>query len=1093
MAPHHQNRLLGTCTVHNPNRTKGHISNSTNEISQWHLTIKTVSSEHAPFTIPIGPKDTFETLQRIITEHTDLEPVQQRLIYRGRMLNASVNSSNCTMDSVDGLCDGQTIHLVPRPAGIPPSNTNTNTNANDDNEMFAEYTAMQADPTETIMGEMFSRAVLAEEGGLEVSLLSLLLGATSTFGTTNNNNNNIISVNNNRNGNRRSSIISDMRLSNEDEDDEADEEGEREPNNNGNSWSRRSFRIPSTSLDRGNNRRGGNSANLSDAQEQSSNDQQQQGSAMEPLEPIRQNLMTLNTMLRHHDANLADGAVDSVDGNRRFYRGQWIDCLDTVNQWLEATVIDVVDAADLLVENGNADEDNLATNDVTSDEAISSPNEVLTNTIRSSTAFREQAREPLIRSTNLAGRNQLLHLRDERTDTPRSDCVQLLLVHYNGWPSETWDEWIRSDSHRIRPFRTRTVHRSIGPQNPNGVMSPSVQNPVLPVHAPRTHVTPDLEANNLVGGDDRLGVLQEVTQTLGDVQGVLNRYVHVPHPRNNDARTSTNRQLPWRTNADTEDNSTRTAADPMTRTTRREDLRIIAPLLDRLGRALVDLAPQLANLADEPTSTDPLLPHTNTNNTTTTSNEEEEMEESAEGLSGLFDEAPQPTDGNHLHSDFVHAMVHTRNTTANNNTPTLHNLRSNANTTTTNTNTAPNVTVTDAGFLGPLLAAAAQGGGRVFRQGADGRTTEIQIQVGMGTLEEQPRRSNDNDGNQNQQSVDNGNTARAQQRRDRSNDRRTEEAMQELYEEDGVMDAPLGTVQQQRVMGANLVDEADSNDDEEEEDTGSLPPLLSNYSSSSMDSSQSSDGSDSSDDVSSDGPPALLDYSDEESVYTEVHRSRYHLIHQDNDHDEEEEEDDEDSMPPLDNNCDCYSSSDSNSDVSGSGSSSEDEDMPALECIPMEASGNIPDDVLSTHSEEDYEDMPALDMIDDTNIARSVNASCSVVVSLPPPVSSSLISPAASSDDVIDDDDDEEEDEGRSISSVDTSSSAEVVVAAKRVRRAADADVATDANEDENAALTTVATTTATGVATHRSGVPSSRWGGIFRRFSSSSSPSPSN
>jgi hypothetical protein len=40
-----------------------------------------------------------------------------------------------------------------------------------------------------------------------------------------------------------------------------------------------------------------------------------------------------------------------------------------------------------------------------------------------------------------------------------NDGVQLLLIHYNGWPHR-WDEWMRSDSVRIRPFRTRTRHRS---------------------------------------------------------------------------------------------------------------------------------------------------------------------------------------------------------------------------------------------------------------------------------------------------------------------------------------------------------------------------------------------------------------------------------------------------------------------------------------------------------------------------------------------------------------------------------------------------------------------------------------------------------
>lgn len=36
-------------------------------------------------------------------------------------------------------------------------------------------------------------------------------------------------------------------------------------------------------------------------------------------------------------------------------------------------------------------------------------------------------------------------------------------VHYDGWPSR-WDEWIESDSIRVAPFRTKTLHSSDTPQ-----------------------------------------------------------------------------------------------------------------------------------------------------------------------------------------------------------------------------------------------------------------------------------------------------------------------------------------------------------------------------------------------------------------------------------------------------------------------------------------------------------------------------------------------------------------------------------------------------------------------------------------------------
>ena len=535
----------------------------------------------------ISPKDAFTKLQSIIEEHTDITAVQQRLIYRGRIITdttrpnpsnedttTSTSENNDTnnegednvgemlVEDITGLCDGQTIHLVPRPnPPIHPTNDDTNTN-DDGNDNTANI---------VMGGDMFT---LAEEGSLEVGLLSLLLGATATA------NANLAGQ-----SNRRSSIISDVRVS----DDANLAEG---GNGNGN-WRRRSFRIPRVT--------NGRAANLANTPTQQ----------QDALEPIRQNLLTINTMLRHHTAT-ANLATDTIDHNRRFYRGQWIDCLDTVNQWLEATVIDVVDAANLVHED-SIDTANLAT-------------------IRSSTAFREQAREPLVRSSNLAGRVDLLHLRDGQTDTQRSNAIQLLLVHYNGWPGETWDEWIRSDSYRIRPFRSRTVNQ---PLTLNRGLSPRVHAP--PVPATNTAVA------NLA--DERLGVLSEVIHSVTNAANVLGEF-HQDNVRSNDP------SLPWGSTNLADINGS--------------SLHRIAPLLDRLGRALVDVAPQLANLANE-------------------------MEED--------------------HDDFVHSMVNDvtnqrLNDVTNDNVNDVTNVNVNVNQR-SNASASANVTILrsdDAGLFAPLLA-----------------------------------------------------------------------------------------------------------------------------------------------------------------------------------------------------------------------------------------------------------------------------------------------------------------------------------------------------------------------------------------------------
>ncbi len=68
------------------------------------------------------------------------------------------------------------------------------------------------------------------------------------------------------------------------------------------------------------------------------------------LEHLRQGLMTLRTLqatmpLTNNFEPGPDGSVISTDANfynqKIFYVGQWVDVKDTVNQWLEATIMQI--------------------------------------------------------------------------------------------------------------------------------------------------------------------------------------------------------------------------------------------------------------------------------------------------------------------------------------------------------------------------------------------------------------------------------------------------------------------------------------------------------------------------------------------------------------------------------------------------------------------------------------------------------------------------------------------------------------------------------------------------------------------------------
>ena len=297
------------------------------------------------------------------------------------------------------------------------------------------------------------------------------------------------------------------------------------------------------------------------------------------MESVRQGLMTLNTIMNsqpppprpthpqqnnytnnihnHRSTNIPSGlgAVGEegigqqqsqihhrhhhhpLEVNREWFRGQWIDARDTVNQWLEATVVDILDPKDVLddtdtvastLRGTNGNRIPISTNAIHARRYWPQPQQELQQPQAEQPQPQPQPRQrrvpnvdndPAISANDLEGRRRLLleecepgdpreitidgntdanasdnnndntndNDNDNNTESdqfpevathhgtnsntninssqsqsfrPRasnSNGVKVLLIHYNGWPHR-WDEWIRSDSERLRPFRTRTRH-----------------------------------------------------------------------------------------------------------------------------------------------------------------------------------------------------------------------------------------------------------------------------------------------------------------------------------------------------------------------------------------------------------------------------------------------------------------------------------------------------------------------------------------------------------------------------------------------------------------------------------------------------------
>lgn len=364
----------------------------------WSISVKTVGGENSGqiqpdvFNIVVSPEDDLMSLHNQIEALTGLKACQQRLIYRGRILRgggsdrpASCESpkQNPRVKDVVGLGDGQTIHLVPRPEVLAAEVSVAGTE--DDNRVDN----VQNDSGDAAANTGPNTSTDNESPSSGSALLAALLGLGSIA-----------------------------------DDDNADENV---------SLGQQLQRLRSARI-RNRNRRSSYRLTPSDLE------LQDPGS----LEPVRQGLLTLHTMIEGNQLNMPTSS--SCCCSRKWYKGQWIDCRDTVNDWLEATIVDIVDPDDIL------------------------PNELLMepkNQYKVSCENVNPTSDPAVNANDMDGRMRLLlEPSDERSfndewsgfrQRENNSGVSLLLIHYNGWPHR-WDEWIRSDSERIRPFRTRTRH-----------------------------------------------------------------------------------------------------------------------------------------------------------------------------------------------------------------------------------------------------------------------------------------------------------------------------------------------------------------------------------------------------------------------------------------------------------------------------------------------------------------------------------------------------------------------------------------------------------------------------------------------------------
>ena len=239
------------------------------------------------------------------------------------------------------------------------------------------------------------------------------------------------------------------------------------------------------------------------------------------FEPIWQNMLTVHTLLSTFNS---DGGGGTPEGQLpyagiQYYEGQWVDCLDTVENWLEATVIRV----DL----------------------------------------------------------------ENRT----------VYITFNGWP-DRWNEWLPFTSSRIAPFRSHSRHSS----SRANLTSPTVV--ASYANAPRIASS----------STDPRSLLYELARLVRSVQPMLDEsadlFGRTTQPESVGDMPPTG-SLPWSERSLTMSHISETTAESAEEDAVRltELSAQLCPILDRLGRLLIDTSQRISESsqsrpASRPAATD---------------------------------------------------------------------------------------------------------------------------------------------------------------------------------------------------------------------------------------------------------------------------------------------------------------------------------------------------------------------------------------------------------------------------------------------------------------------------------------------------------
>ena len=732
--------------------------------------IRGTDGHHAPFAVQVDPSvDTLDSLHERIRERTGLPVDRQRLIYRGKIISSGGGGGACSggtapsgvirgsgngngherqkesaaasparrdggrlLRDVAGLGDGQTIHLVPRPAPTAAAAASSASTlamaagrASSSSAAAAPLGGGADDDEDDAASDALLSALLGGAGGggtsVSAALLAALLGGGSGGG--------------NRGAAAAASAAADAGTAGaatsvaaataapSTSDLLGSEIGQlltggTTPPVAAPTATAATAPAPANRTVGARRQRRGTTrpSHILTAQEL----EERRVQRLDSLEPVRQGLMTSHTML--HGAGLGgkDAAAAELTSSerqglppRRFYRGQWVDALDTVNSWLEATIVDVATPEDVVGirppassglsqhYHGEANPHRNRRSSVggvvrrDEDELLHGEDGAQQHRAGGGRQGRPRA-DPIVGATDWEGRRMLLLEPDpdaEECDSAgpayspaggqdlssyrerpsnTENAVQLLLIHYNGWPKR-WDEWLRSDSPRIRPFRSRTRH-GVGAQGQSSRQRQSQSHPdqgrvgACPsiraaFHAsPPTHIRPRGPGTPLLGDEEtseRIAALMELRSVLRTADGLIAACVE-EHERNstfgetNDGETNQveredsiesyrpefdrraydeeivdgdgnddedsisrffgdddsflvegeeedrARYLPWNCRAsgiETGCDTTTVAAarrlDPATR------LNALGPLLDRVGRVCVSLAPHVSAMGED--------------------------------------------------------------------------------------------------------------------------------------------------------------------------------------------------------------------------------------------------------------------------------------------------------------------------------------------------------------------------------------------------------------------------------------------------------------------------------------------------------------